>query len=260
MNKKAFTLIELLVVIAIIALLLSIVTPSLRKARDYARKLICQSNMRQIGVAIGAYQSQFGYDFRTFRSAKGFRPADLPRHWFWQNGSGDYAHERQPNAVRDLMNNEMLPNREIFFCPAMNNLAYDRNYLLSAVQAGDFSHYSTEDIDAQIHNGTLASNDRAVFWSSHVWVWKKEVREQVSSVNAASSGVLMHDMTAGAWDFAAKRGGAAVQSLFQNVTIERTFEHANVLMQDLSVDNPTDKDEELVQWLWGSDLWAGSGY
>jgi hypothetical protein len=70
----------------------------------------------------------------------------------------------------------------------------------------------------------------------------------------------MHDMTAGAWDFAASRGGAAVQSLFQNVTIERTFEHANVLMQDLSVDNPTNKDEELVQWLWGSDVWAGSGY
>jgi len=31
-------------------------------------------------------------------------------------------------------------------------------------------------------------------------------------------------------------------------------------MQDLSVDNPTDKADELVQWLWGSDVWAGTGY
>lgn len=49
MRRKGFTLIELLVVIAIIALLLAVLVPSLRTAKDYARKVVCQSNLRQWG-------------------------------------------------------------------------------------------------------------------------------------------------------------------------------------------------------------------
>ena len=56
-NKRfgGFTLVELLVVIAIIALLLSIMMPSLQKARESAKKVVCTSNTRQIGVAMGVY-------------------------------------------------------------------------------------------------------------------------------------------------------------------------------------------------------------
>ncbi len=53
--KSGFTLIELLVVIAIIALLLSIVTPALRKAKEAARGVVCRSNLRQMGVALSSY-------------------------------------------------------------------------------------------------------------------------------------------------------------------------------------------------------------
>ncbi|MFB3890906.1 MAG: DUF1559 domain-containing protein [Phycisphaerae bacterium] len=60
MNTKAkalagFTLIELLVVIAIIALLLSILVPSLSKAREMARRVICMNNERQMGTAVQVY-------------------------------------------------------------------------------------------------------------------------------------------------------------------------------------------------------------
>ena len=51
-----FTLIELLVVVAIIAVLISILVPSLKAAKEAAKDVICQSQMRQIGVAMIMYQ------------------------------------------------------------------------------------------------------------------------------------------------------------------------------------------------------------
>ena len=54
-HKKGFTLIELLVVIAIIALLLSIVMPSLSMIKRKARGIVCQSNLKQWGIIFGLY-------------------------------------------------------------------------------------------------------------------------------------------------------------------------------------------------------------
>ena len=61
-RASAFTLVELLVVIAIIALLSAIVFPSFSRARENARRVSCQSNLKQLGLAFEQYKNDYdGY-------------------------------------------------------------------------------------------------------------------------------------------------------------------------------------------------------
>ena len=97
--RYAFTLIELLVVISIISLLMSILMPSLKKARDLAMRTSCNSNQRQIGLAMHMYASSHRdrlpplhpeYDSadRHFQASTKFSPNG--REKFWQFVIKDY--------------------------------------------------------------------------------------------------------------------------------------------------------------------------
>ena len=57
-RASGFTLIELLVVVAIIALLISILLPSLTKARQVARMVKCQAVLKQFGAASHMYANE----------------------------------------------------------------------------------------------------------------------------------------------------------------------------------------------------------
>jgi len=58
-KKQAFTLIELLVVIAIIALLLSVILPSLRMAKQAGQSIVCRNNLRTLALANQTYATQW---------------------------------------------------------------------------------------------------------------------------------------------------------------------------------------------------------
>lgn len=59
LGEKSFTLIELLVVISIIAILASILLPSLKNAREKARQIVCTNKLRQLGLIHMMYSQDY---------------------------------------------------------------------------------------------------------------------------------------------------------------------------------------------------------
>lgn len=91
-RQLAFSIPEMLAVIAIIVIIISILLPGMRQARETAREVICNSNLHQMGVAARGYAVDDRY---------------LPQSYY-----GGYA--VWPAVLRQYTNG----NTDVFYCPA----------------------------------------------------------------------------------------------------------------------------------------------
>ncbi len=98
--RRAFTLIELLVVIAIIAILAAILFPVFARAREKARQASCQSNLKQIALAVLMYVQD--YDER------------FPCTPYWECGRPNNSNTTRWYAVVQ----PYVKNAQLFRCPS----------------------------------------------------------------------------------------------------------------------------------------------
>jgi prepilin-type N-terminal cleavage/methylation domain-containing protein/prepilin-type processing-associated H-X9-DG protein len=105
MRKPGFTLIELLVVIAIIAILAAILFPVFARAREKARQASCESNMKQLGLAILMYAQDYDSCF--------------PSNWMGGSPNGCAPNI---NTVYDWMEvtQPYIKNWAVCLCPSAN--------------------------------------------------------------------------------------------------------------------------------------------
>ncbi len=117
-KRNGFTLIELLVVIAIIALLVSILLPSLNRAKGMAKTIICQTNLKGLGLAFNYYFGDnedlippgFGYP--------GCNPGDGWMDWWavYLTNCYEYSGKRGSNYI-ELEESFNSSGGDLFRCP-----------------------------------------------------------------------------------------------------------------------------------------------
>jgi prepilin-type N-terminal cleavage/methylation domain-containing protein len=141
--SAGFTLVELLVVIAIIALLVTILAPSLGRARELARHVVCLSQMRAIYLAEALY-AEGNYTFIAGHDAADYWPHyvfDPAPPWPWA-GTGHWVHD-------------YVPAPDVWFCPsadarykaqAIPEIVDPSSYPKAAMVTYSIPHYSGMDI------------------------------------------------------------------------------------------------------------------
>lgn len=152
---SGFTLVELLIVIAIIGILAAILFPVFARARENARRALCQSNLKQIGLGILQYVQD--YDEVLPSAAFGNSDNTIGSYYRWQDAIYPYVKSQQvfncPSHAAGSFGYKAYkyqPNPTSTDMNTNNNGSYAINSLYYNSQAGPVSYLDVDQLPAAL--------------------------------------------------------------------------------------------------------------
>lgn len=185
-RKEGFTIVELVVVIAIIGILVGLLLPAVQAAREAGRRISCQNNLKQIGLAVHLFHDQY----------KALPPSRSYDHYT------SWAFLILPNLEQDNLFAGWDPQLKYYYQPDVARLTSIESYMCPSRRSGLHVSKSGDDIYSPYETsphmpgvlGDYAAS--AGYGPAGVWNW--------TSSNGAfiiGSGVT-DPPTVPAWDFA----------------------------------------------------------
>lgn len=142
MQKKrlAFTLVELLVVIAIISILIGMLLPAVQSVREAARRVTCQNNLKQMGLAIHSYSATFNglpdggfkYSSKRSKNARGIPNLAPTQEWSVFYQILPYLEQQNLYESTDDL---VIAGTDVplYFCPSRRAATFKFNHIYPGV-------------------------------------------------------------------------------------------------------------------------------
>ena len=141
-----FTLIELLVVVAIIALLVSILLPSLQQARELAYRAVCMANLHHVGLA----QCMYAGENNGWTTRLGLGGVDARYGYAAWFSDAEYGGDPGPVGLGLLVRDGYLSeDGHILFCPTQTNFSHNYDGVIGWKEWDNKGYLTTPGYESQ---------------------------------------------------------------------------------------------------------------